>query len=410
MSANGWNTNSRYNAIHLSKAIIPIVQRLYKAGLIELAGGSYSGPYAKGNRNTRIRASDKLQERFRAATFAPDDVGWVENQECIVLKQGEEPGDASRLAEYDDTDETNRMRAELTAYNDLLSRSFIDCPSLEDPFIEVPVTKGPETGTVRRQPMDQGHKFTRRIFSRGDWSLNGRFYGGWWQQIGANLRKEIFINDTPTVEVDFRGLHVTILSLEQGVKLEDDPYELPEGTITGVPAPLQRQLIKQLVLIAINAGSRGSAFRSFRDGFPRGHLAKTMTNEQLEGFLEAFTKKYPQLAEKLCSDQGIRLMYLDSCIAERVHHHFTTQSVPVLSVHDSYIIDYTRVAELRDVMSTASQEVVGEPLATTANGIGLDSFSGEPDDHLLDFIRWSQSPRCEGYLARLAAHEVWLGG
>ena len=143
--------------------------------LIELAGGSYSGPFGKGNRNTRIRASGQLQELFRAATFGADDVGRAENQECIILKKGEEPGDASKLVEYDDTAETDRMRVELTAYNDLLSQSFIDCPSLEEPFIEVQVTKGPETGTVRRQPMDQDHKFVRRIFSRGDWGLNGRF-------------------------------------------------------------------------------------------------------------------------------------------------------------------------------------------------------------------------------------------
>jgi len=405
MSANGWNTNSRYNAIHLSKAIIPIVQRLHEVGLIELAGGSYSGPFAKGNRNTRIRASEQLQERFRTATMTRYDIGRVENQECIILKQGEEPGDASKLVEYEDTGETNRMRAELTAYNDLLSRSFIDIPSLEEPFVEMPVTKGPETGTTRRVSVGPDHKFTRRIFSRGDWGLNGRFYGGWWQQIGSDLREEIFINDTPTVEVDFQGLHVAILSLERGIKLEDDPYELPEGTIAGVPAILQRQLIKQLVLIAINAGNKGSAFSSFRDGFPQGHVAKTLTNNQLEHFLSAFTKKHPQLEDKLCSDQGIRLMYVDSCIAELVHAHFTAQSIPVLSVHDSYIIDYTRDAELKEAMATASQKVVGVPLATTANGIGLDSFVDGPPDRLQDFIEWLDRPRCKGYLARLTAHK-----
>jgi len=91
-------------------------------------------------------------------------------------------------------------------------------------------------------------------------------------------------------------------------------------------------------------------------------------------------------------------------------NHFTNQSVPVLSVHDSYIIDYTRVAELREVMATASRDVVGEPLRTTANGIGLDSFADDPPDRVQDFIRWHQSPRCSGYLARLAAHEGWLRG
>ena len=135
-----------------------------------------------------------------------------------------------------------------------------------------------------------------------------------------------------------------------------------------------------------------------------------MTNDQLEYFLAAFIKKHPQLEQKLCSDQGIRLMYADSCIAERIHHHFTAQSVPVLSVHDSYIIDYTRIAELREVMATASREVVGEPLPTTANGIGLDSFADESPQMLQDFIEWRDRPRCEGYRTRLAAHDRWLGG
>ncbi len=64
----------------------------------------------------------------------------------------------------------------------------------------------------------------RRIFSRGFWSLNGRFYGGWWQLIPNALRKEIYINDTPNVEVDFKGLHISILSAEKGVIIEGDLY------------------------------------------------------------------------------------------------------------------------------------------------------------------------------------------
>lgn len=293
MSANGWNTNSRYNAIHLSKAIIPIVQHLYAVGLIDIAAGSYSGPYAKGNRNTRIRASEQLREIFQGAGFGPDDVGKVRDQECIILKQVDEAGDGSKQQEYEDTDQSNEMRADLQAYNALLSRSFIDIPSLEVPYIEVPITKGPETGGTKHQPIDQDHKFIRRIFSRDDWGLNGRFYGGWWQQIGSDLRSQIFINDTPAVEVDFKGLHVAILSLENGVTLEGDPYELPTGTIPGVPAVLQRSLIKQLILIAINAGNKESAYRSFRDGFSTGHIAKSMNNIDLSRLITAFIMKHP---------------------------------------------------------------------------------------------------------------------
>ena len=378
-------------------------------GLIDLAGGSYSGPYAKGNRNTRIRASEQLREIFQGAGFIRDDVGRAEDQECIILKQGDEAGDGSRPQEYEDTSETNQMRSDLQAYNALLSSAFIDIPSLEGPYIDVPISKGPETGGTKHQPIDQDHKFIRRIFSRGDWGLNGRFYGGWWQQIGSDLRSQVFINDQPTVEVDFKGMHVAMLSLENGVELKGDPYELPKGTIPGVPAVLQRSLIKQLVLIAINAGNKESAYRSFRNGFPTGHVAKGMTNIDLSRLITAFTEKHPQLEASLCSDQGIRLMYQDGLIANLIHNHFTAQSIPVLSVHDSYIIDYNHVGELRSVMSEASQSIIGEPLAVSSNGTGLDELTDDRDFVVQDFIRWQQSPRSPGYLQRLANHEERFG-
>lgn len=57
-------------------------------------------------------------------------------------------------------------------------------------------------------------------------------------------------------------------------------------------------------------------------------------------------------------------MYLDSQITACVHRHFTRQGVPVLSVHDSYIIDHMKVAELRQVMAEASEAFMGRPLPT----------------------------------------------
>ncbi len=71
-------------------------------------------------------------------------------------------------------------------------------------------------------------------------------------------------------------------------------------------------------------------------------------------------------------------MHVDSLIAERVHRYFCDQAVPVLSVHDSYIIDYTRVGELKQVMAAASEEVAGAPLPTSNQFYGLD---GPSDRH-----------------------------
>jgi hypothetical protein len=306
-----------------------------------------------------------------------------------------EPRESGPLVEYDDTDEIVRMREELRRYNEVISNAFIDIPVLDEPRVDDVTT-------------DHHHCRTRRIFSRSDWNLNGRFHGGWWQQINSDWRSRIFVNDTPVVEVDFRGLHVSLLSLEAGVELAGDPYDVSEGLLGGVPAVLQRNLIKKLVLTAINAGSKDAAFRAFRDGFPTNHFGKTLTNEQLELLLAAFLEQTPQLEDRLFADQGIRLMNLDGRISEWVHRHFSDQAVPVLSVHDSYIIDYTRVGELKRVMAEASETVIGTVLPTANQFFGLDEVDPEAE-HVRDYVIWRQTARSEGYLRRLAEHERRTG-
>lgn len=402
MSVNYWDTTSRYNALRISKQIIPLVKRLEEVGLIDLARGSYGGPYARTNRTARIRASKGLQARFMGLKVTRDDINRIAEEECIVLKDGLAFGDGTKLYDFKDTDETNRMREELRAYNRVLANSFIDFPSLE----EASINRTDSYGRVFKQALDHHHHFVRRIFSRGSWELNGRFYGAWWQLVPSGLRKEIYINDTPTVEVDFKGLHVSLLSAEKGVEVEGDPYTLGNLALPGVPPELLRSLVKQLVLTSLNAKDRKSAFQSFRDGWPANHYGKGMTNEELLFLLDAFTTQHPHLKELVCADQGIRLMGVDAKIAERVHRHFTAQGVPVLSVHDSFIIDYTRVTELKRVMAEASAAVVGRAMAVSSNAAGLDEM--DPAVRL-EFEAWTQRPRCAAYLRRMKAWEARVG-
>jgi len=102
----------------------------------------------------------------------------------------------------------------------------------------------------------------------------------------------------------------------------------------------------------------------------------------------------------------IRLMNVDARIAERVHHHFNQQGVPVLSVHDSFIINYTRVGELKRVMAKVSAAVVGRPRAVSASGHGVDQK--EPEVRL-DFVAWVQAPRSAACQRRMQAWEERVG-
>ncbi|MCF6433824.1 hypothetical protein, partial [Leisingera sp. MMG026] len=405
MSPNEWKANSRYNALHLSKKLIPITEALSIAGLVDLAKGSYAGPGAKSNRITRIRASEGLQDMFRAARFRREDVHHFEGQEIIILRDEKVAGKVGKEVEYTDNPNTNAMRDELKAYNDLLAASFIDIATLQEPIIQ----RDDDEVTAPPLHIHRDHARLRRVFSRKDWSMNGRFYGGWWQQVNEDWRSKIFIDDQPTVEVDFKGLHVAMLYAQAGAEMKHDPYAVSEEDFKAYPPDLLRKLVKRLALTAINAKEKSAAYRAFRDGFPGGHVGKTLSDKKLDQLLASFLEVNPVLEEFLFSDQGIRLMYLDSQITAHIHSHFTQQGVPVLSIHDSYIIDHMRVAELRDVMAEASKAVVGQALPTSIKLPDMPEYSYVSDERLQEDIENRKGIRCVGYMDRLFTYQERTG-
>ncbi|AKO96170.1 hypothetical protein MALG_00978 [Marinovum algicola DG 898] len=186
-NVNSWKAGSRYNALHLSKNIIKVVDALGAEGFIDVAPGSYAEPGAPTNRTTRIRASEKLCQLFEATALPEEQIGHAGGAEIIVLKRGEDAdGNAERggkPVEYEDTKQTIRMREQLQAYIDLINSSFIDIACLEEPVIVR--GKSPERKVVRISP---AHSHIRRIFNRNSWKMNGRFYGPWWQSVNALWR------------------------------------------------------------------------------------------------------------------------------------------------------------------------------------------------------------------------------
>ncbi len=404
MSSNAWKTNSRYNALHLSKSLIPIIKALEAAGLLDLAKGSYSGPGARGNRTTRIRASEELQTKFREAKFIRDDVTRFEGEEIIILRDAKEASKVGKEVEYVDTAETIAMREELKAYNDLLSASFIDIATLDKPVIEV----DPEI-EASHVHINADTARSRRVFSRSSWEMNGRFYGGWWQRVNGDWRSKIFIDDQPTIEVDFKGLHVAMLYAKAGMELKGDPYDVPLALFQAYPPELTRKLVKQLVLTAINAKEKSSAYRAFRESFPSAHRGKRMKNEELDKLLAVFLEKHPLLADHLFTDRGIHLMYLDSQITAHVHRHFTKRGIPILSVHDSYIIDHMKVSEVRDVMAEASKAVMGLSLPTAIKLPDMPEYDDVTDEQLQEHIENRKGLRCVGYMDRVFTYQERTG-
>jgi hypothetical protein len=245
------------------------------------------------------------------------------------------------------------------------------------------------------------------LLNENSWERGGRVYGGWWQYISRDMRSDIMISGKPTVEVDYKGMHIALLFFELSYHHEYDPYTLDVSVFPQRNDIDQRRAIKELVLMALNAKSKDKAFRAFRSDQATEHPFKKLKNIELDKLLSAFINKYPQLESYLFTGKELELMYRDSCIAEYVIDHSTKLGVPILCMHDSFIVPYDQVLELRTTMTEAGNKFAGRFMFTDKKGDGLDEWlqvylnSGVQPD-------WEPKrvTKCDGYLERWADYNL----
>lgn len=194
--------------------------------------------------------------------------------------------------------------------------------------------------------------------------------------IKSNLRKDILIDDQYTVEVDFSGFHISLAYALEGHQPPKDPYVLSNLLISVPRNPQQtakehqdacwkqqRKDVKLLALTGINAKDRKTTYRAFRNskndeqrGLPKSQKI-SYPNSLLEPLLDAFLTENQPIAHYLCADKGVELMAVEAQVTTEVIRHFTTRDIPILTVHDSYIIDSRYQEELEDVMQSATQDL-----------------------------------------------------
>ena len=424
MSKSSYKTSSRYNALHISQKMIEIVNELVDMKLIEKHTGS---EFTK--RVTRIWPTQKLIAHFVKAKFSLLQINSHQNQEVIILNKGdfetvdEETGEVntvtrqSKPVEYKDEDfeDIPNMRKGINRYNELLRTSFIDIGHLEHPYV-VQEFWNRKKSRWENRPVQVSHhnKFVRRIFYRGSWNLGGRIHGGFWQQIKEE-RINILINDFRTVEQDYSGLHINLAyGIEGPDPLEDDPYLL--DPLFNVTTQEQREWVKVLSLMIINAKDEISGIRAFRAAQPTGSISKRFTNNQIKLLIDAFKEKHHQIKDYICSDKGVFFMNLDGKITSKVINHFTDKGEPILSIHDSYICREQFKDELNTVMNEAVNELLGGYRIKIKANKEIEDISSLTNKGIINVSKMKEQylnrpkdlKRCEGYEARWDHHKEWL--
>jgi hypothetical protein len=319
LNNNSYKSKSRYNKIGISRTSTRnIVFALKSAGYVYHIYGQRNEKKAH---MSRIFADTKFIYELRENGITPDMIDEVEDVEVIELtikekRKGQKKRKKKTLLEYADTPETIRMRNELTRYKNFLRQFDIQCSSW--------------TEYTRKDSYK-----AKRVFSK-NFDLGGRLYAGYWQYMPSDHRKNISIEGIPTVEYDYRNCQLKIIYALEGVFYRDDGY-----MIEGYTDPLGRDLLKKVLLICLNTDSRNKAMQAIRYAVLEDAELKDYVEENsinLHTVIEAFEHKHQNISNYFYRESGLRIQRIDSEICMDIINTFITHDTPVLTVHDSFLV------------------------------------------------------------------------
>jgi hypothetical protein len=311
--------------------IVQAVEGLEQGALIE---HRRTAPSSAARYRSRLRASPLLLSlaQGQRAQFVS------EAQEVIVLRDGER-----RLVGYPETARTAAMRRDVLEHNAMLASLSVG--------VLHPDARYDANGflRVRGQWLDPGRCASCRIFNSA-WSCGGRWYGPFWQALPKDVRAGLRLNGEPVVELDFRGCHLRLLCAQFGLALPFrdagfDPFAIPG---------FSRQGVKRAFHILVNADADRAAISA---------LAKELRSESVaEPFIkahrlvEAIREHFPGLERAWCTGIGVRLQCADADICARVQRRLRRRGVPILSIHDSFVVEARSAALLEEAMEDEMEQ------------------------------------------------------
>ncbi len=316
----------------------------------------------KSSRQTKVRINDDYIE-----TLCNIDNKMIEDiapPELIVLKQR---GRYADKINYIDDKETNAMRKDLIAYNELrqsstLTLNGVNVNSLNESgreFINLYGVNINEDEIIKlRNP------YVYRVFNE-TFKLGGRFYGSIEASMNSELRNHLCINGNKTVEKDFACVHIRMLYNKKKLDLKEDAYDM----LTDGDENL-RDLYKLIGLVSINSKCKENALNGIRYEISKRYRSKkknmkinskknynliklfpNLSDSSIDVYYQKWVDAHSKISKYLNSDIGIKLQNKDSKIASGVINHFTKKDIPVLVVHDSFLIEEKYEDELVDVMN-----------------------------------------------------------
>ena len=180
------------------------------------------------------------------------------------------------------------------------------------------------------------------------------------------------MNNVPTVEIDYSSLHV---------------------------------------ILAFNATGEQSLFKAFRNELDYTAYPYSFPDDVLSELLIAIKDRHPKISHLICSGAGLRLMSLDAQMCEYVIERFVEQDIPILTVHDSFVVPFDEGERLHRLMKEAFEYVTNKKKVQAkwnANLAKAQLYAHGATDRnwFLDMIEVIRKPEmAKGYRSRLERHQ-----
>ncbi|QWD88679.1 hypothetical protein GQ367_07290 [Polynucleobacter sp. MWH-CaK5] len=233
-----------------------------------------------------------------------------------------------------------------------------------------------------------------RIFNDGSYDRGGRYYSTA-QGFKSQLRLHLTINNEPVVEVDYRGLHPSLLYQRAGL---EEPTE-DAYTIDGYP----RKLVKKAFNILINRKKPAPATKSLifylnknkkeyvDDKHP---IPPTIDTAYCEALEKAIRDRHKPIEHFFCTGVGLELQNHDSLLCSHIFDYFLAKTGSiVLAVHDSFIVKQSDIQHLAEAFRYAEFAVAKslgipyrEPLLEAERITEIDSYKQDLNQYFGSII------------------------
>ena len=339
-------------------AIEGVLDLMEIMGYLEMTNrGHYSRDTGQGDQ-TRYRLTDALLRHFEvvSSTLPKQLVGYEDTDPIVLQKRIEREvtdseGVVTTISEkkklpYEDTPQIISWRDNLTIINDCFKRHWVDLYLTDEDWGKL------NSQLVKEKDHDyspiQLHRATlRRVFNSISFDEGGRFYGAWWHNIPSAHRAFVTIDGKFTDEFDYGRLHPTILYADKGIVLEEDAYDIGIGKE-------HRDIVKQSFNAMVQAKSKLTT--------PPIDIDWKSTGKTWKALRQLILDKHEPIKDSFFCGMGNRLQFKDSQLAERIMLHFAKRDVPVLPVHDSFIITRGLFSELVNVMHKEFEKMFQVPI------------------------------------------------